>query len=82
MAEMKKAEIDLLKQHIDNGIVFLQCKDGEQITARVLSVSETEQDVICDILSTSHPDRYSNGQIKDAHLIHFSEIDNVREATT
>ncbi|MDQ1405236.1 MAG: hypothetical protein QOG55_865 [Acidobacteriaceae bacterium] len=39
-------------------IVHLTSMEGEVITARVLSASDTNQDVVVDVRSTNQPERY------------------------
>jgi len=73
---MTSDELTLLKLHVDNGLVLIRRHDSEEIVARILSVSETERDVICDIVSTSLPARTRTPY--DAQLIPFIEIESVK----
>jgi hypothetical protein len=51
---------DLLKQlHAFEGkVVRIKSTEGEIVSARILHVSEENEDVTIDILSTNHPERY------------------------
>jgi len=50
-------EIKFLKDH-DHQTVLLHLKDGEVVKAKILFVSETEQDVIVDLISSTNIARY------------------------
>jgi hypothetical protein len=55
---MTEHDTQLLKER-DQQLVRLHLIDGEVVTARVLFVSETEQDVIVDLISSANISRYS-----------------------
>jgi hypothetical protein len=54
--------------------VVLHCADGEVIVADVLLVSEEDQDIIFDVVSTNRPDA---SRIGAACLLPFSEVSSV-----
>lgn len=74
---MTKEEMQLLKSRIDRGTVKIFCIDGEEIIAKILSVSKDEKDVIFDIVSTNRQKKYTNRQ--GAYMCHFDEIRSVTE---
>lgn len=72
---MNVDDIQFLKSKVDSGIVKINFFDGEEMKAKILSVSENEQDVICNIISSNHGTKYTGR--KGACLLHFSEIESV-----
>ena len=60
-----------------NRIVRILCCDGEVIVAKIHAISDEDQDVICDLLSTSRPDKYEKYSEQPALLIKLVEIDHV-----
>jgi hypothetical protein len=68
-------DIGFLKSRIDQTVLF-HCKDGERIVGRVLFVSEEEQDVIYDLISSNQAGRYESfGDA--AYSLTFEEIERV-----
>jgi len=66
---MTEADVRILKEN--NGKqVGVRCMDGEIMKIKVISASESEGDVVYDLISTNKPERY-------AHLTKFDEIDTV-----
>jgi hypothetical protein len=47
-------DLELLKASIDQTVV-LRCTDGEVIVAQIHSVSEEDQDIIYDFVSSNRP---------------------------
>jgi hypothetical protein len=74
---MTDDEIELLKASVGK-TVELSCTDGEVVQARVFSVSETERDVVYDLVSSNMPVRYCSRKGNEAYLTPFAEIDSVR----
>jgi small nuclear ribonucleoprotein (snRNP)-like protein len=72
---MNKENIHFLKSKIDNCTINIHCVDGEEIAAKVVSVSEAEKDIVCDIISTNRQEKYKNKQA--ACLIRYEEIESV-----
>lgn len=68
---MTDAEILVLKQS-DGKEVEIRCKDGELMAVRVLLVSESERDVIYDLISSNRPERYCSGA---AYSVSFDDIE-------
>jgi hypothetical protein len=51
---MTDADLEILRQS-DNQIVRLHLQGGEVVTAKISFLSESEQDVILDIISSTDP---------------------------
>jgi hypothetical protein len=66
-------EIKFLKDH-DHQVVLLHLKDGEVVKAKILFVSETEQDVIVDLISSSNITRYQKDDVQPAFQYSFKDI--------
>jgi len=73
---MNQADFDLLKASIWGNNVVLHCIQGARIVAEVHSVSEEDQDVIVDVISSNRPEIYDRFDSK-AFLIPFSDINSV-----
>jgi hypothetical protein len=73
---MTKSDLELLKASIDN-LVRVHCLDGEVFVGKTISVSEEEQDLIYDLISTNHEYQYEKTGQNAAYLIRFDEIDCV-----
>jgi hypothetical protein len=75
VVSVNQNDIELLKSRIDQRVLF-HCKDGEQIVGKVILVSDEDQDVIYDMVSSNRNERYASfGDA--AHLLKFEEIDFV-----
>ena len=72
---MTQNDINLLKSRVDRTVRF-HCKDGETIVGTVHFVSEKEQDVIYDLISSDRSERYESFA-DSAHQLTFDEIDHV-----
>jgi hypothetical protein len=72
--KMTLDETRILKEHIDTrvDIVF---RDGEHATIRLLSVSDSERDIIYEVISSSR--EWRDGV---AYLATFNQIEAVRTA--
>jgi hypothetical protein len=70
-----EGDIKLLKSRIDQ-IVWFHCKDGEQIVGTILFVSENEQDVTYDLISSNRMAGYESNR-GSAFRLTFEEIDFV-----
>jgi hypothetical protein len=73
---MKKENIQLLISKVDNDPVEIHFVDGEVVIAKILSVSESEKDVIFRIVSTNRLLPQKKGVLRAT----FDEIDSVSEA--
>ena len=70
---MTHLDLELLRQN-DQKVVRLHLDDGEVATVRVLFVSETEEDVIVDLVSTTNVDRYEKSDVQPAFQYPFKNI--------
>jgi hypothetical protein len=70
---MTDDDLRLLKE-CDQKIVRLHLDDGEIVTAKVLFVSETEQDLIVDLISSTDIERYEKTDVQPAFQIQFKDI--------
>jgi hypothetical protein len=70
---MTDNDIRLLKEN-DGKVVRLHMTDGEVVTARVRFVSETEEDVIVDLLSSTMLERYEKTDVQPAFEYEFKDI--------
>jgi hypothetical protein len=73
---MTEEDLRRLKSH-DGRLVRLHLKDGEDITAKVLFVSETERDVIVDLVSSTRVATYSKDDVQPAFQYRFDDIASV-----
>jgi hypothetical protein len=73
---MDTKDLELLKASIDQ-IVILRCRDGEVIVAAIHAVSEEDQDIIYDVVSSNRPDEYLRTGEKPSFLIPISEVSAV-----
>jgi hypothetical protein len=70
---MKEQDIQLLKDN-DHRTVRLHMDDGEVVTAKVLFVSETEEDVIVQLISSTKLERYEKSDVQPALQYLFMDI--------
>jgi len=73
---MTETDLLLLKSSIDR-VVKITCYDGETLLAKVLSVSDEDEDVIYDIVSTTKESHYEKRDEQPAYLIGFRDIEKV-----
>jgi hypothetical protein len=74
---MTERDLQVLKEN-DGKQVEIRCKDGEIIVAKVTFLSESEGDVICDLISTNRPKPHPAGS---AISVLFEHIEAVRTHT-
>jgi hypothetical protein len=73
---MTEHDTQLLEER-DQQLVRLHLIDGEVVTARVLFVSETEQDVIVDLISSTDIGRYPKDDVQPKFQYEFKDIASV-----
>jgi hypothetical protein len=73
---MTTAEGELLKTSCGKR-VELRCADDEVMEVAVVFVSESERDVIYDLISTNRRERYSGRTGGEAYSTPFDEIDSI-----
>lgn len=76
---MDARDFSILKDQID-GYVRITCFDGESFIAKVLHVSEIEQDVIYDLVETNRPSKYEGVPNNAAYQVMFTDIASVEAA--
>jgi hypothetical protein len=69
-------DLQFLKANIDK-VVKITCSDGEVLIAKVHFVSDEDQDVIYDLLSTTKESNYEKRDEQPAYLIRFQDIEHV-----
>ena len=74
---MTDVELKLLKSSVDK-IVRIVCSNGETMLARVHIVSDEDEDVIYDLVSTTRESQYEKHDEQPAYLIKFSDIEHVK----
>src|SRR5271170_147630 len=77
--EMNDRDLQTLKEN-DNRIVRIRTYDGESMIAKVRFVSDLNQDVIYDLVSTTKESQYEKHDEQPAYRIRFEDIESV-EAT-
>ena len=70
---MRKQDQELLKEN-DQKFVRLHLHDGEVAIVKVLFVSETEQDVTADLISSTHISKYEKSDVQPAFQYRFDDI--------
>jgi hypothetical protein len=75
---MTTAEVEMLHANVDLSL-RLAFGDGGIVTAKIVSISDEEQDVIYDVMASNRPDKYPDGFAKSAYLAHFEEISRVEQ---
>jgi len=73
---MNAKDLETLKSNIDN-LVKISCYDGESLVVKLLLVSEEDQDVVYDLVSTSRVHQYEKFDKQPAYRIRFQEIESV-----
>jgi hypothetical protein len=73
---MREWDLQLLMASVDR-VVRIVCHDGESMLAKVHAVSEEDEDVIYDLVSTTKESLYEKQDEQPAFLIKFEEIQRV-----
>ena len=73
---MDPKNLETLKANVD-GLVKINSFDGEVIVAKVHFVSEEDEDVIYDLISTSRESQYEKLDQQPAYRIRFQDIESV-----
>ena len=73
---MNDRDVETLKRN-DNCLVRITTYDGEVMIARVMFVSESNQDLIYDLVSTTKESQYEKLDEQPAYLIRFNDIESV-----
>lgn len=78
---MDSKDLQTLKDNIDK-VVKITCYDGEIIIAKVLFISEEEEDVIYDLVSTTRLSQYEKLDEQPAYQVRFHDIESVEAIPT
>ena len=70
---MNLKDLELLKANVGCQVT-LHCVTGEVIVAEILSVSDEDQDLIYDLVSSNQLETYCRTGEKAAYLIAFNEV--------
>jgi hypothetical protein len=74
---MNARDLETLKANVDR-LVRIVSRDGETLVAKVLLVSEEDEDVIYDLISTDRESQYEKLDQQPAYRIGFPEIESVQ----
>jgi small nuclear ribonucleoprotein (snRNP)-like protein len=74
-----EADLRLLKASVDK-VVRIICFDGEIMLAKIHTVSDEDEDVIYDLVSTTKESQYEKHDEQPAYLIRFRDIKRVEVA--
>ncbi len=73
---MNQEDLETLKQN-DKRLVRLTTCDGEVMIARVRFVSDSNQDLIFDLISTTKESQYEKHDEQPVYRIDFKDIESV-----
>ncbi len=73
---MTESDLQVLKASVDK-VVRIISFDGETMLAKVRAVSEEDEDVIYDLVSTTKESQYEKHDEQPAYLIRFRDIKRV-----
>lgn len=73
---MNAKDLETLNANVDKVVKIISC-DGESLLAKVVLVSEEDEDVIYELISTSCRSRYEKFDQQPAYRISFQEIESV-----
>jgi hypothetical protein len=69
-------DLQVLKDNITK-IVKIVCSNGEVMVAKIHVVSDEDEDVIYDLISTTKESQYEKHDEQPAYLIPFKDIEHV-----
>lgn len=73
---MNAKDLETLKANIDK-VVKIVTYSGESLLAKVVLVSEEDEDVVYDLVSTSRESQYEKFDEQTAYAMDFKEIESV-----
>jgi hypothetical protein len=73
---MTETDLNVLRANVDK-VVRIVCYDGETLLAKVHTVSDEDEDVIYDLISTTKESQYEKHDDQPAYLIRFRDIERV-----
>jgi len=71
-----KSDLQVLKASVDK-VIRIICHDGETMLARIHTVSDEDEDVVYDLISTTKESQYEKNDEQPAYLIRFRDIERV-----
>jgi hypothetical protein len=77
---MTERDLQVLKEN-DHKIVRIKTYDGELLLVKVIFVSESENDLIYDLVSTSRESQYEKHDEQPAYRIGFGDIQSVEPSS-
>ena len=73
---MDAKDLETLNANVDR-VVKITCCDGESLLAKVVLVSEEDEDIIYELVSTSRKSQYEKFDQQPAYRMTFQEIRSV-----
>jgi len=73
---MNAKDLETLKASVDRVVKIISC-DGESLLAKVVLVSEEDDDVIYELVATSRESQYEKFDEQPAYAIDFKNIESV-----
>jgi hypothetical protein len=73
---MNAKDLEVLKANVDKTVKIKSC-DGESLIGKVVFVSEEDQDVLYELVSTSRESQYEKFDQQPAYRMTFQEIESV-----
>ena len=73
---MNAKDLEVLKANVDKTVKIKSC-DGESLIGKVVLVSEEDQDVVYELVSTSRESQYEKFDQQPAYRMSFQEIESV-----
>ena len=73
---MTESDLQLLKASVDKVVKIISC-DGETMLAKIHVVSDEDEDVIYDLISTTKESQYEKHDEQPAYLMKFRDIERV-----
>ena len=73
---MTTADLEILRANVDK-VIRIISRDGETLLAKVVLISDDDQDVIYELVSTTRESQYEKFDEQPAYRITFQEIESV-----
>lgn len=73
---MNAKDLETLNSNVDRVVKIVTC-DGESLLAKVVLVSEEDEDIIYELISTNRESQYEKLDEQPAYRIAFDEIQTV-----
>ena len=76
---MNQHDRQVLYANVDK-VVRITTHDGESLIAKIVMVSDDDQDLVYDLVSSNRAARYEKFDVQPAYRIRFEEIEAVEPA--